>query len=79
MSRIRRNEYVKDEWRELKSRIGKILEKTEKMKGKKGGKRWWHDEYKEGKEKVRRELKIWRKEGISKVRYREEKRRYRIL
>lgn len=55
-------------------------------KGEKRGKRWWHEKYKEGKEKVcikvrregeGRELKIWRKEGINKVRYRKEKRRYR--
>lgn len=45
---------MKEEWRKLKTRMGKVLHKTEKMKGKKREKRWWHKEYKEGKEKVRR-------------------------
>lgn len=70
----------------MKTRIGKVLEKTEKIKGKKeekdGGMRNTRKGRKRYVIKVRREgegreLKIWRKEGINKVRYREEKRSYR--
>lgn len=56
----------------MKTRIGEVLEKTEKMKGKKGGKRWWDEECRERKEQVRRELGIWIKQRVNKEKYRKE-------
>lgn len=67
------------EWEEIKERIGRALEKVEKGKKVRGKRGWWDDECREGKKKVRRELRKWRKGKGSGDRYRKEKKVYKEL
>ena len=71
---------VGETWEEMKGKIQGILEGGQKVKEEKNRRRgWWDEECREGKEKVRGELRRWRKGRGDGNRYREEKLRYRKM
>ena len=71
---------VGETWEEMKGKIQGILEGGQKVKEEKNRRRgWWDEECREGKEKVRGELRRWRKGRGDGNSYREEKLRYRKM
>ncbi|EZA48221.1 hypothetical protein X777_14227 [Ooceraea biroi] len=68
-----RREGIEEEWEQMKCRIGKALEEVEKKQNIRERRGWWDEECRKMKERVRRELRKWRKEGGDKNSYRKEK------
>lgn len=70
---------VEEEWGRLKVKIEEALGNMEKRVVGGGKKEWWDEECRESKEKVRRELRKWRREGGEGESYRRERGRYKKL
>ena len=70
---------VAETWGEMKDRIKKVVEGGCEAKERGGKRGWWDEECKEEKNKVRRELRKWRRGEGDGGTYREAKGKYKNL
>jgi len=64
------------DWRELRENIQGVLREGQGREGGRKGRGWWDEECREGKKRVRRELRRWWKRGGEVESYRKVKREY---
>lgn len=70
---------VQEEWSGLKGRIKEALGGMERREGSRGKNSWWNEKCRDSKERVRKALRRWRKEGGAGEEYKQEKGRHKKL